>query len=437
MTVREIAHSLLTEYEASGKYVNLSLSSHRLDGLSPEERGIVTSLVYTTVERKITYDYYIATYAKRPTEKIEGYTLAALRLGVCQIVSMDKIPDFAAVNETVKLGRNKGERAFINGVLRAVVRAKEEDSLPLPPKEKLARHLSVKHSFPQPLIKHFIDLVGIDGCERLLEYYNESKVTDLTVNTAKITRDALLCAFTKSGISAVAHPDSAITIRLGGSYDPRRLPGFSRGHFFVQDAASAISALALGTERGDRVIDVCAAPGGKSFAAAILAGDVGSVLSQDLHESKLSLIRSGRERLGLSNIEIASGDATHPRVELFGTFDRVICDCPCSGLGVLGKKADMRYRSLEDIKALPELQYSILSASANYLKVGGTLVYSTCTLNPEENEEVAKRFLREHPDFVAVDFKVGSLQSSSGMLTTYPHIHKMDGFFISKMVKVK
>ena len=437
MTVREIVHSLLLEYEASGKYVNLSLSSHRLDGLSPEERGIVASVLYTVVERRITYDYYIATYAKRPTEKIDSYTLAALRLGVCQIVTMEKIPDFAAVNETVKLGRNKGERAFINGVLRAVVRAKDADELPLPPKEKIARHLSVKHSFPQPLVKHFIDLVGIDGCEKLLEYYNESKVTDLTVNTTKISREALLRAFVERGIDAVAHPDSSLTIRLAGSYDPRRLFGFDEGYFLVQDAASAISALALGTERGDRVIDVCAAPGGKSFAAAILSGETGSVLSQDLHESKLSLIRSGKERLGLSNIEVLSGDATDPRVELFGTFDRVICDCPCSGLGVLAKKADMRYRSLEEIEALPELQYSILSASANYLKVGGTLLYSTCTLNPKENEEVASRFLREHPDFVAVDFKVGSLVSTSGMLTTYPHIHKMDGFFISKMVKVK
>ncbi len=437
MNLREIALSLLLEYEASGKYVNLSLSSHRLDALSPEERGIVTSLLYTTVEQRITYDYYIAALAARPTEKIEPYTLAVLRLGACQIVTMEKIPDFAAVNETVKLGRNKGERAFINGVLRAIVRAKEKGELPLPPKGKIARYLSVKYSFPQPLVRHFIFLFGIDGCEALLAYYNDSTTTDITVNTAKTTREALLSALAERGIPAEAHADSTLTVRLGGSYDPRRLPGFAEGHFFVQDAASAISALALGTEKGDKVVDTCAAPGGKSFAAATLAGEEGSVLSLDLHESKLSLIRSGAERLGLSNIRVESCDATHPRVELFGTFDRLICDCPCSGLGVLGKKADMRYRSLDEIDALPELQYSILSASVGYLKVGGTLVYSTCTLNPKENEEVVERFLSEHPEFRTVDFKVGSLASVGGMLTTYPHIHKMDGFFISKMVKVK
>lgn len=436
MTLREIALSLLLEYESSGKYVNLSLSSHRADGLSPEERGILTSLLYTTVERKLTYDYYIAAYAKRGSEKIDPYTLGILRLGVCQIVTMESVPDFAAVNETVKLGRNKGERAFVNGVLRAI--AREKDRLPMPPREKnVARHLGVKYSFPQPLVKHFISLLGEEGCEELLRHYNETATTDLTVNLRKISRDELLTKLARAGIDAHAHDISPLTIRMDMSCDPRQLPGFCDGYFLVQDAASAISAVALGTKVGERVIDVCAAPGGKSFAAAILAGEEGSVLSLDIHESKLSLISSGKERLGLDNITVEECDATHPRVELFGTFDRVICDCPCSGLGVLGKKPDMRYRSLDEISALPELQYEILSASAHYLKVGGTILYSTCTLNPAENEMVVERFLSEHPYFRLEDFEVGALASRGGMLTTYPHIHGTDGFFIARMTRVK
>ncbi len=436
MTIREIALSLLLEYEKDGKYVNLSLSSHLADGLSREERGILTSLLYTTVERKLTYDYYIATYAKRPTEKIDPRTLGILRLGVCQIVAMDKVPDFAAVNEAVKLGRNKGERAFINGVLRAI--AREKDNLPLPPRERnVARHLSVKYSFPQPLVKHFISLLGEDGCEALLDYYNTATSTDLTVNTRKTTREDFLARLSEAGISAYAHNTSPLTVRIDKSCDPRQLPGFSEGHFFVQDAASAISAVALGTRLGERVIDVCAAPGGKSFAAAILAGNEGGVTSFDLHESKLSLIASGRDRLGLDNITVEKCDATHPRVELFGSFDRVICDCPCSGLGVLGKKADMRYRSFEDIASLPPIQYEILSASVGYLKVGGTILYSTCTLNPDENERVVERFLKENEGYALQDFEVGGLKSAHGMLTTYPHIHSTDGFFVAKIMRVK
>lgn len=435
MTLREIALSLLLEYENSGKYVNLSLSSHLADGLSREERGILTSLLYTTVERKLTYDYYISTFARRPVEKIDIYTLCALRLGVCQIVRMDKVPDFAAVNETVKLGRNKGERGFINGILRSV--SKEKAALPLPPREKnLARHLSVKYSFPQPLVKHFVALLGEEGCEALLSRYNTAAYTDLSVNTLRGTREELVALLCESGFGARPHELSPLTVRIDGSCDPRRLPGFSEGRFFVQDAASAISAAALGTCRGDRVIDACAAPGGKSFAAAMLAGEEGLVISGDIHESKLSLISSGRDRLGLSNIRVEQCDATRPRVELFGTFDRVICDVPCSGLGVLGKKADMRYRSLDEIESLPGLQYEILKASAGYLKVGGYILYSTCTLNPSENEAVVERFLGENTDFVAVDFEVGGLKSCSGMLTLYPHIHLTDGFFIAKLRRI-
>ena len=200
-------------------------------------------------------------------------------------------------------------------------------------------------------------------------------------------------------------------------------------------SASAVSAEALGTRVGDRVIDVCACPGGKSFAAAILAGMDGSVLSLDLHESKLSLIEAGKARLGLNNITVEACDATEPKDELFGSFDRVICDCPCSGLGVLGKKSDMRYRDLGTLGELSELQYKILSASSGYVKDGGVIVYSTCTLNPEENEEVVSRFLDSHSDFVLTDFEVGELSSEGGMLTLLPHVHGTDGFFIAKLTK--
>lgn len=435
MSVRELALSMLDRCELEGKYVNLIMNSRRLSSLSPEERASLTALLYTTTERRYTYDYYISSIAKRSLSDIDMHTLNILRLGMCQIVAMEAIPDYAAVNETVKLARNKGERAFVNGVLRAAVRLKEQGALPMPDRKKSeARYLSVLHSFPLWLTKHFISLLGEEGADSLLSAFNTHDSTDLSVNLGKISRSALIERLREAGVAAEASPISPISVRINGSCDPRALPGFDEGHFFVQDTASALSAVALDPVAGSRIIDVCACPGGKSFAAAILAGGSATVTSFDLHSSKLSLIESGASRLGL-DIVAEVQDATEPREELFGAFDRVICDCPCSGLGVLGKKSDMRYRDPASLAELPELQHRILSASSRYLARGGVMVYSTCTLNPDENERAVERFLSENPDFSTLDFSFGEVHSEGGMLTLYPHIHKTDGFFIAKLVR--
>jgi 16S rRNA (cytosine967-C5)-methyltransferase len=437
MTVRELTLSLLTEYEVSGKYVNLSLSSHMADRLTNEERGFLTALLYTTVERKITYDYYIGAISGRSLDKIDPTTLNILRLGMCQIVHIDSVPDHAAVNETVALARNPGEKSFVNGVLRQAARLKAEGKLPLPPREKKAsRYLSIVYSFPLWLVKHFISLYGEGETEKLLDRFNTARYTDLTVNLTKITKDKLTALLKDEGYEPESFIDSPLTLRLPGSVNPRRLSGFNEGLFFVQDAACAISAEALEIKEGDRVVDVCACPGGKSFAAAILS-QTGEVCSFDIHESKLSLIEDSAKRLGLRNIRVGERDATKPCEDLFGSFDRVICDVPCSGLGVLAKKPDIRHKDNESLQDLPELQYEILSASSNYLKEDGILVYSTCTLNPEENERVVERFLAEHSEFSLVDFSVGDISSVGGMLTLLPHIHGTDGFFIAKIRKEK
>ena len=437
MTVRELALSLLSDYEVSGKYVNLSLSSHSADKLSPQERGFLTVLLYTTVERKITYDYYIGAISGRSLDKIDQVTLNILRLGMCQIVHIDSVPNHAAVNETVALARNPGEKSFVNGVLRQAARLKAEGKLPLPPREKkLSRYLSVAYSFPLWLVKHFISLYGEEATEKLLDRFNTARYTDLTVNLTKTTKENLVSLLKDAGLEPESFIDSPLTVRLPESVNPRCLPGFEDGLFFVQDAACAVSAEALEVDRGHRVIDVCACPGGKSFAAAILSGN-GEVYSFDIHDSKLSLVENGAERLGLRNVRVGECDATKPREELFGSFDRVICDVPCSGLGVLAKKPDIRHKDNESLQNLPELQYEILEASANYLKDGGILVYSTCTLNPEENERVVERFLDGHKEFSSVDFAVGDIQSEGGMLTLLPHVHGTDGFFIAKIRKEK
>lgn len=435
MTVREIALKLLLEYETGGKYVNLSLSSPMLSGLSPKDRAQLTVLFYTAVERKLKYDYYIAAFAKRSIDKIDIQTRNILRLGICQLLDISSIPDFAAVSETVKLARHKGERAFINGILRAIARAREDGKLPRPEREKdEARYLSVEYSFPKPVVKHFISLFGGDGAEAILSSFNTRRSLDITVNTLKISRDEYLGLLNKSGVSAAPSALSSLSVRIDTAIPPRELPGFSDGLFFVQDEACAVSAEVLGTSRGDAVIDVCSAPGGKSFAAAILSHDEGRVTSFDIHDSKLSLIESGRDRLGFSSLSCAVRDAREPDSTLFGLYDRVICDVPCSGLGVLGKKPDLRYKDISD-GDLPALQYEILEKSFNYLRPCGTLVYSTCTLDPRENEEVAARFLSEHKDAASSDFTVGGRTSTHGCMTLLPHVDGTDGFFIAKFVK--
>lgn len=432
MNVRQIALRLLEEYEAGGKFVNLALSSHITDGLSKEDRAALTALLYTTVERKLTYDYYICAISERSESSIDPHTKNILRLGLCQIIDMRSIPDFAAVNETVSLSRNPGERAFVNGVLRAVARRK--DDLPCPDEEKnYRRYLSVKYSFPLATVKHFDALYGRESTERMLDFYNNQSYTDLTVNTLKISVADYKARLEAKNYKVSENDLAPTSLRIEGSVNPERLPGFKEGCFFIQDRASAICASILSPTEGDLIVDSCAAPGGKSFAAAINAADKCQIYAFDLHESKLSLITSGAERLGLKSISAFGRNAIDPDRKLIGMADRVICDAPCSGLGVLGKKPDLRYKDISATGSLPSVQYDILLASAGYLKEDGIMVYSTCTLNPKENEEVVAKFIAENPDFELVPFTVGNISCGDGMLTLLPHVHNTDGFFMAKI----
>ena len=432
MNVRQIALRLLEEYEAGGKFVNLALSSHLTDNLSREDKAALTALLYTTVERKLTYDYYICAISERSESSIDPHTRNILRLGLCQLIDMRSIPDFAAVNETVSLAKNPGERAFVNGVLRAA--ARQKDNLPMPQEEKnYRRFLSVKYSFPLATVKHFDSLYGREATERMLEFYNNQSYTDITVNTTKISVAEYKKLLMDKGYNALENDLSPISLRLEASVNPERLPGFDLGYFFVQDRASAICAGILAPERGHLIIDTCAAPGGKSFAAATLAGGESEIYAFDLHESKLSLISSGAKRLGFDSIKALGRNAIDPDRKLIGTADRVICDAPCSGLGVLGKKSDLRYKDITATDELPAVQLEILTASARYLKEDGIIVYSTCTLNPAENEGVVEKFLRENPDFELSSFTVGDISCEGGMLTLLPHVHNTDGFFMAKI----
>ena len=425
--VRLAVLRLLEGWERDETYLNLAMSSPIVRELSREERAFLTSLLYGTVERRITLDYLINVAAKR--SEIEPELRNVLRLGFYQLFFMDKIPDFAAVSETVSLVRDKGKRGFVNGVLRGAARA-FGGGLPFPPREKnVARYLSIAYSYPLPLVRHFLALLGEADTERLLAHCNATAPLTLAVNTLKTTREDLLRRLREGGFAAVETERSPNGIKILTPTPVASLPGFAEGELYVQDEASQLGALILKPSAGELLIDPCACPGGKSIAAALAMRDGGKILAFDLHESKLPLITESAARLGITSISVAERDAEQPDPTLFGKADCVICDGPCSGLGVLAKKPDLRYGDPERLHALPPLQASILEKTSRYLRSGGRLLYSTCTLNPKENEGVFTDFLSKHPDFHAVPFAVADLSAPAGMLTLYPHVHGTDGFF--------
>ena len=436
--VRRIALRLLEGWERDDTYLNLALNSPATASLSSAERGFLTALLYGTVERKITLDYLISRVAAR-SELAPG-TRNILRLGFYQLFFMTTVPAHAAVDLTVSLASGRGERGFINGVMRSALRQFASPdgtvSLPFPARERgLARYLSVAYSFPSDLVKHFLDLYGGDETEKLLAAFDSESPLTLAVNTLKTGREELAARFEGAGIRATPTKYSPLGLILYDAPPVSSLPGFAEGLFFVQDEAAQLAAEILDPKPGMTVIDPCAAPGGKSFAAAIKTGDRGKVCAFDLHDSKLPLISDGAARLGLSSISVAARDGLDPDPALFGKCDRVICDVPCSGLGVLGKKPDLRYRALDRASELPALQSALLSASANYLAPGGRLLYSTCTLNPTENRAVVAEFLKDDHAFHLVPFSCGGLDAPAGDLTLVPHIHGTDGFYYALIEK--
>ncbi len=427
MNLRRLALDLLARWDEGDVYINLAVG-RACEALPDSERRTLTALLYGTVEKCITLDYFIGTLAKRGD--VDPYTRNLLRLGLYEVLYM-RTPAHAAVNETVKLARNRGEAGFVNGILRAAARAPQ--TLTPPPREKNpARYLSVAYSVPLKLVRLLVEALG-EQTEAFLQAVTTPSGMTLHINTTQISREEYLAALKDRGIEAHLTPYAPRGVILARSYPPRELPGFEEGWFFVQDEASQVAVSALAPAPHTRVLDLCACPGGKSFGCAVAMGDTGEVRAFDLHASKLSLIKDGAARLKLRSVTAEEQDAAHPSPALAGQGEYVLCDVPCSGLGVLSKKADLRYRDTEGIAALPPLQLSILSAGAACLAPGGTLLYSTCTVNPKENEGVTDAFLASHPDFAYVPFEVGSLRAPEGRLTLLPHIHHTDGFYIAKL----
>ena len=424
MTARELTLSLLMKGEKTKQYSNIVLDNALKNSeLSSADRGLVSALFYGVIERRITLDYQIKSLATRDISDIDEKTVNALRIGLYQLIYLDRIPPHAAINESVSLCTRKSA-GFANAILRSFLR---RGGISLPEKSNTLEYLSVAYSIDIPLLSRLLSIFGRDETEKLLTAINQAPPTTLRVNTLLTDRNTLI----EKIPSSAPTKNAPYGIFVQGSV--RDIYGFDEGLFFVQDEASQICVEALGAKSGDVVMDICACPGSKSFGAAITMKNRGEIYSFDLHENKLSLVINGAERLKIDIIQTSDCDGRHFLPTFEKAADRIICDVPCSGFGVLAKKPELRYKNPEESAALPKIQRDILNNACKYLKSGGTLIYSTCTILPEENEKNIEDFLASHPDFYLEEWQVGDIVAKGGMITLLPHIHKTDGFFIAKL----
>ncbi len=427
VNARKIAFDAIMKIERDSAFSNLTLDAFlNKYEIEPRDKSFVSALFYGVIERKFTLDYNLSLYLQKPLNKLKPEAVVILRMGACQLLFMDKIPPSAAVNESVKLA--KRHCSYASGLINAVLRKIDKNKLRLPDEKNEAYYLSVKYSCEKWLCKKWIKEYGFENTEGILSASIGSPDVFIRVNSMKISAEALMQELAEEGVdSERAYVDNALKFSLNGK-DIEKLTAYKKGYFHVQDLASQLCAKALGAEEGETVFDLCSAPGGKAYTAAEYMNNKGTVLCFDKYESRVELINKGAERLGLTVIKGAVSDAIVFREEL-GKADRVLCDVPCSGTGIIRRKPEIKYKSEEELKGLPEIQYAILKNGSEYVKKGGRLIYSTCAISKNENEEVCEKFLTESSDFV----KVIPLPEISNdfFVTLMPHINSSDGFFIA------
>ena len=436
MSARETALRVLVSCRTNGAWADAALKAQlNRDGLSPQDAGLCSRIVYGVMQNQLLLDFYIGAYCSQKPDHLQPPLLDILRMGAYQILYLDKIPDSAAVNESVKLAKlfKRGQASgLVNAVLRKI--SQNKNNLPAIPERDAERYLSIRYSHPKWLVKRLVKLLGREEAECCLAANNEVAPLTVQVNPLNTTMEALTAELNALGVTAKPHDWVSGCLELSGVGDLTALSPFQEGKFLVQDPAARLVSLIADVKPGQTVLDVCAAPGGKSFSAAFAMENRGRVVSCDLHENKLKRIQEGAARLGLSCVETMAADGRIQKPEWVSAFDTVLVDVPCSGLGIIRKKPDTRYKKADDLFALPVIQTAILENAATYVKPGGTLIYSTCTILPEENEQVTDAFLAEHPDFSREIFTLPSpVGETDGQLTLWPQRHGTDGFYICRM----
>ena len=434
MNGREAALAILERCRKDDAWFSAAADGiiHR-EGLDRREAGFASALALGVLQNLSYFDFLISGFCSRRPEQLEKRVLDILRLGVCQLLLLDRIPPRAAVNETVTLCENCGAQragALVNAVLRRI--AENLDQLPDVPCRGEASFLSTRYSEPLWLTEKMIEEKGYPFTEELFQACNSPSPLELQINTLRTSLADYTRALDRLAIGYELPPFPKDCVRISGA-SVRSLPGYDEGLFYVQDRAARTAVELVGLESGMRVLDACASPGGKSFAAALCMQGEGRILSCDIHEKKLSLIESGAARLGLDLIRTECRDARSYEPTFDSVFDAVLADVPCSGFGVIGKRPEIRWKDPESLLALPSIQRDILDNLCRYVRPGGILLYSTCTILREENEEVIRAFLDSHENFASCDISVAGRAAENGCYTFYPNVDGTDGFFVSKL----
>jgi 16S rRNA (cytosine967-C5)-methyltransferase len=450
-SAREAALDMLLRVEREDAYSNIELNrTLGSAGLSRADAALATELVYGTIQRRLTLDYWLARFVARGLDKLQPWVLMLLRMSLYQLVYLDRIPPHAAVGEAVKIAKKRGHPgvvSLVNGVLRSLAGCRGELELPDDPDP--VRRLSLKHSFPEWMAARWIETYGEETAEAVMAALNERPRACIRVNRLRGGRRSVLERLKAEGFDAKPSllSPAGIVIRRGGNLADT--DGYRNGEWTVQDEAAMLVAEACDPEPGMLVLDCCAAPGGKSTHLAELMGDVGVVLANDIHPHKERLIVEQAERLGLSSVRTSVCDAAElPRRIGAESMDVVLLDAPCSGFGVIRRKPEIRWtKQPADIDEIAAVQHRLLAAAAAIVKPGGLLVYSTCTFEPRENEEQIARFLASHAEFapdpdwpqsMLDGFLAAGLSGPSpatGSVTLLPHVAGTDGFFIARLRK--
>ncbi len=440
MEPRRAAVTALVKVHEDGSYSNILLENLPTPQ-NDADFALTTRLIYGVVERRLTLDYLLNVCSSTPVKKMQPTIREILRVGVYQLVFMDHIPAFAVIHEMVELTRGMGFSrltGYVNGVLRHIQKDAQTLINQLPTTDK---GLEMRYSCPRTWIRAWREAYGEECLHGLLEFINEAPPSYIRVNTYRTTVSDFTARLERLSISYKVIEGLPAALEMVNASTLRQLPKEMQSLYYFQDIASQWCCAALSPQPGERVADVCAAPGGKTMTLAQMMENQGQVIAGDIYPHKCDTLHRRAKQYGLSCIDVMNRDAsTPPPAEWVGAFDRVLCDAPCSGLGVIRRKPEIRYKSPDDFAELPALQLQILSQAAIMVRPGGVLHYSTCTLRPQENEEVAKAFLASHPDFEPRKLPLErcfatSNQSSDYCITLFPHIHGSDGFFIAGFQK--
>ncbi len=430
-SARQIAYEILLKIEKEEAYSNLAIDS-AVQMYNPDSTdcAFISRLVYGVTERKITLDYAISHYLSKPINKTKPEILTILRLGAYQLLFMNKIPQSAAVNESVKLAKsNKCD--FASGLVNAILRKIGQNGLNINDNLTETERFSVTYSMPEDTVKFLIHHYGEENTKEFLKASLEPKEIFIRVNTVKTTTEELKALLLKENVKVFdTYLENALKIEVSNAV--YNLESFKNGLFHVEDLSSQLCVEALEMFPEATAVDVCAAPGGKTFTVAQYMENKGTLYSCDFYSQRTELIKEGADRLGLDCVKPFVNDATVFNENL-PQMDRVLCDVPCSGLGIIGKKPEIKYKKLDATKSLLPIQKQILETSSKYVKSGGRLVYSTCSVNPNENRKICDAFLKENPDFYSVKAlpEVERAVDEGDYLTLFPHKNNCDGFFIA------